>query len=60
MIYFKSCPRCNGDLVDQRDAFGGYRACLSCGFVQDPESPGLEVTLEKQVEHDLVAINQAA
>jgi hypothetical protein len=44
MIYFKSCPRCQGDVVveewlGQKDA-----TCLQCGYRGDPqriESGGL-------------------
>ncbi len=31
MFWLKSCPRCDGDLYDARDLFGGYLACLQCG-----------------------------
>ena len=32
MIYFKGCPRCNGDLREDSDTFGRYLACLQCGY----------------------------
>ncbi len=36
MIWFKSCPRCHiGDLILERDVYGEYAECLSCGFVKD-------------------------
>ncbi len=32
MMWFKSCPRCNGDLHEDSDVYGRYIACLSCGY----------------------------
>jgi hypothetical protein len=33
MIWFKSCPRCQGDLTLERDLYFGYRylTCIQCG-----------------------------
>lgn len=31
MISLKSCPRCQGDLVEREDSFGRYRQCVQCG-----------------------------
>jgi hypothetical protein len=33
MIWFKSCPRCHGDLTLQTDLYFGYRYlnCIQCG-----------------------------
>ena len=31
-IYFKACPRCNGDIVDLSDMHGDYLDCLQCGY----------------------------
>ena len=36
MIMFKSCPRCSGDLIVGKDAFGDYVTCLQCGHVTYP------------------------
>ena len=35
MLYFKSCPKCNGDMYLDRDAYGSFRQCLQCGNLQD-------------------------
>ena len=35
MIYFKSCPKCHGDLTTGRDAYGSFISCLQCGFMRD-------------------------
>jgi hypothetical protein len=29
------CPRGHGRLVDERDRYGAWRSCLTCGFVQE-------------------------
>ncbi len=30
MFWFKSCPRCHGDLFSGSDIHGSYIACLQC------------------------------
>ena len=30
MFWLKGCPRCNGDLYEDRDIHGSYIACLQC------------------------------
>ena len=35
MIYFKTCPKCRGDMHMQRDKYGSYRHCFQCGYIQD-------------------------
>ena len=30
-IYFKSCPRCDGDVFKGSDLYGAYLDCLQCG-----------------------------
>ena len=30
MFWLKGCPRCNGDLYEDRDIHGAYIACLQC------------------------------
>ena len=37
MVLFKSCPRCTGDRILERDFYGWYVVCLACGFVTYPE-----------------------
>jgi hypothetical protein len=36
MIFFKSCPRCEGDRCLENDTDGWYMLCLACGFVTYP------------------------
>ncbi len=35
MFWFKLCPRCNGDLFEDRDQYGSYITCMQCGFSKD-------------------------
>ena len=35
MILLKGCPKCRGDLIIDRDAFGRYFKCLQCGLLKD-------------------------
>lgn len=36
MFWLKSCPRCHGDLYEDRDLHGRYMACLQCGHHLSP------------------------
>ena len=36
MIFFKSCPRCEGDRALEWDSYGWYIICLICGHVTYP------------------------
>lgn len=35
MIRFKSCPKCKGDVMIDRDLYGWYEQCLQCGHISD-------------------------
>ena len=37
MVYFKSCVRCEGDRILEKDMYGWYVLCLACGSVTYPE-----------------------
>ena len=39
MLRLKACPRCRGDMHDNRDVYGGYAECLQCGYMRDAEDP---------------------
>jgi hypothetical protein len=43
MAWLKCCPRCNGDLYENQDMYGGYIACVQCGCYL---SEGEEVVLK--------------
>ena len=32
---FKSCPKCKGDMLVDRDHDGWYQWCLQCGYQHD-------------------------
>jgi len=36
MFWLKCCPRCEGDLYEDKDTYGRYIACLQCGRVFNP------------------------
>ncbi len=31
MLWLKGCPRCRGDLYEERDQYGYVVACFQCG-----------------------------
>lgn len=35
MFWFKRCPRCNGDLIAERDQYGAFITCMQCGMCKD-------------------------
>ncbi len=38
MMRFKGCPKCNGDVLLDRDHYGWYEQCLQCGYLRDLRS----------------------
>ena len=48
MLIFKSCPRCQGNVIIDRDYYGWYEQCLQCGYLCDLKST-VEVR-QKQVK----------
>lgn len=38
MLKFKSCPRCKGDVLIDRDHHGWYEQCLQCGYERNLRS----------------------
>ena len=32
MFWFKSCPKCQGDLYKNSDVYGTFISCLQCGY----------------------------
>ena len=43
MLYFKTCPKCKGDMQLTRDMYGSYKACLQCGYLEDLEAESAKV-----------------
>ena len=39
MLDYKACPRCEGDLHENRDIYGSYKECLQCGYMVDMDNP---------------------
>ena len=39
MFYFKSCPKCRGDMYQDRDYYGSFRKCLQCGLILELKLP---------------------
>ena len=35
VMRFKSCPRCKGDVIIDRDQYGWYEQCIQCGYISD-------------------------
>ena len=31
MFWIKGCPRCNGDLYEEKDIYSRFVACIQCG-----------------------------
>ena len=45
MFWFKSCPKCHGDLYQDSDTYGTYLACLQCGsYLTEADEMPLEVS----------------
>lgn len=40
MFWFKHCPRCSGDLFEDRDQYGKFIMCIQCGLHRDVSSVG--------------------
>ena len=36
MFWLKCCPKCEGDLYEEKDTYGKYVACMQCGRVINP------------------------
>ena len=44
MVFYKSCPKCMGDMHIRRDFYGDFKECLQCGLLQDlVEKPAMEL-----------------
>ncbi len=43
MVYYKSCPKCRGDMHIRKDTYGDFKECIQCGLLQDLiEKPAME------------------
>lgn len=43
MIFFRSCPKCRGDIQLTQDVYGTFKECIQCGFIleleEEPTAP---------------------
>lgn len=45
MYWLKACPRCLGDLREEKDVHGLYVACIQCGYILiDEEEQQLRIS----------------
>ncbi|MBI3744120.1 MAG: hypothetical protein HY261_07545 [Chloroflexi bacterium] len=51
IIFFKSCPKCGGDVFSETDRFGRYRQCFQCGWVRDVAEP-VRAAVPEPCKHD--------
>ena len=48
MFWFKSCPKCHGDLYQDSDTYGTYISCLQCGhYLTEADETGLELSTSR-------------
>ena len=44
MVYYKSCPKCRGDMHIRKDVYGDFKECIQCGLLQDLiDKPSMEL-----------------
>jgi len=61
MVYFKSCPRCKGDIAVRSDWFGDYISCLQCGWSRETSADPLSRLGEnRQAQAGAVAVKRAS
>jgi hypothetical protein len=59
MLWFKSCPRCRGDLSQKLDVYGSYIACYQCGhYLTTAEE--IELTAPAKPRNFARAVRKAA
>ncbi len=40
----RSCPRCRGSMITERDWYGAYSSCIACGYVHEwVSSPAIDL-----------------
>jgi hypothetical protein len=45
----RTCPRCRGSMVVERDWYGSYSSCLCCGYVREAlSSPAIDLLLDEE------------
>ena len=65
MFFLKACPKCQGDMYQERDLYGTFVECLQCGLMKDvrlaeaffdPSDP-VNVGFESSVQREPVALS---
>ena len=45
----RNCPRCRGSMLTERDMYGSYSSCISCGYVHEWVAlPAIEIPVETE------------
>ena len=58
MFWFKSCPKCHGDLYRNSDTYGTYIACMQCShYLTQADETRLEL-LSSRVDTWPVSLQQ--
>ena len=52
-LRLKSCPRCKGDIVIDRDQWGWYEECIQCGYLHDLRNVVEVKQVVAQQRHDV-------
>jgi ssDNA-binding Zn-finger/Zn-ribbon topoisomerase 1 len=61
MLRLKSCPRCTGDILIDRDHFGWFEQCIQCGYQHDIKvSDKAKGHIRKECKKTLVKTGVAA
>lgn len=61
ILYLKSCPRCYGDMYQEKDNYGAYIKCVQCGFTCDlPEGKAAAVHVEQSSCWEKLRLTKAA
>ena len=55
MVYYRSCPKCRGDMHIRRDFYGDFRECLQCGLMQD-----LNTKIDSSTGSEKVGVGRAS
>ena len=56
MFYLKACPKCQGDLTLEKDAYGAFLKCLQCGKLTEVNESGGKKSVLHGATFDEVAI----
>ena len=51
MLYFKVCPKLQGDIHLDQDMYAPFRKCLQCGLIDDVniQQPGIGLSKSEKI-----------